>query len=119
MQDILCIISFSVAEIFYRQFLSLLNDSYLSCLVNFCMFLAFEIIYVRTCTISPGGHKGDKDGYTIPAGTDVFISVSTNTFHTLFHSEEVLIKFAPEPTVSTKRGELYGKSPLFYDNFPV
>ncbi|KAH7834487.1 hypothetical protein Vadar_016570 [Vaccinium darrowii] len=23
----------------------------------------------------PGGHKGDKDGYAIPAGTDIFISV--------------------------------------------
>ncbi|XP_045813999.1 cytochrome P450 97B2, chloroplastic [Trifolium pratense] len=25
--------------------------------------------------VLPGGYKGDKDGYTIPAGTDVFISV--------------------------------------------
>ncbi|KHN25634.1 Cytochrome P450 97B2, chloroplastic [Glycine soja] len=25
--------------------------------------------------VLPGGHKGDKDGYAIPAGTDVFISV--------------------------------------------
>ncbi|CAJ1927155.1 unnamed protein product [Sphenostylis stenocarpa] len=25
--------------------------------------------------VLPGGHKGDKDGYEIPAGTDVFISV--------------------------------------------
>ncbi len=24
-----------------------------------------------------GGYKGDKDGYKIPAGTDIFISVST------------------------------------------
>ncbi|KHG14945.1 Cytochrome P450, chloroplastic [Gossypium arboreum] len=25
--------------------------------------------------VLPGGYKGDKDGYTIPAGTDIFISV--------------------------------------------
>ncbi|XP_059452203.1 cytochrome P450 97B2, chloroplastic [Corylus avellana] len=25
--------------------------------------------------VLPGGHKGDKDGYTIPAGTDIFLSV--------------------------------------------
>ncbi|KAL9328781.1 hypothetical protein ACSQ67_003784 [Phaseolus vulgaris] len=25
--------------------------------------------------VLPGGHKGDKDGYAIPAGTDLFISV--------------------------------------------
>ncbi|MBA0704707.1 hypothetical protein Golax_016948, partial [Gossypium laxum] len=24
--------------------------------------------------VLPGGYKGDKDGYTIPAGTDIFIS---------------------------------------------
>lgn len=77
-----------------RDFLStipsiLLNDSYLFCLVNFDLFLAFEIIYLKTCTISPGGHKGDKDGYTIPAGTDLFISVSTYICDTLFHCEEV------------------------------
>lgn len=58
---------FSVAEIFKLLFLSLLNVSYLS----------------------PGGHKGDKDGYTIPAGTDVFISVSTNICDTLFYGEGV------------------------------
>lgn len=37
---------------------------------------------------SPGGHKGDKDGYAIAAGTDVFISVSTNISYT-FHNEKV------------------------------
>lgn len=64
---------FFVAEIFKLLFLSLLNVSYLS-LLN----------YLRICTTFPGGHKGDKDGYTIPAGTDVFISVSTNICDTCF-----------------------------------
>jgi len=45
--------------------------------------------YLRTCITFSGGHKGDKDGYTIPAGTDVFISVSTNICDALFHNEGV------------------------------
>ncbi|XP_057450094.1 cytochrome P450 97B2, chloroplastic isoform X3 [Lotus japonicus] len=36
--------------------------------------------------VLPGGYKGDKDGYAIPAGTDVFISVSTKINDTLFLS---------------------------------
>jgi len=32
----------------------------------------------------PGGHKGDKDGYAIPAGTDLFISVSAHIRVSLF-----------------------------------
>lgn len=31
-------------------------------------------------SISAGGHKGDKDGYTIPAGTDIFLSVRRSIY---------------------------------------
>lgn len=27
---------------------------------------------------SAGGYKGDKDGYPVPAGTDIFLSVSSS-----------------------------------------
>ena len=28
----------------------------------------------------PGGRNGDKDGYVIPVGTDIFISVSLESY---------------------------------------
>lgn len=40
------------------------------------MFKPFHPIVIN----STGGYNGDKDGYEIPAGTDVFLSVSLQFF---------------------------------------
>lgn len=53
-------------------------------LVNFYLSFPFAMLYLWTFVTPPGGHKGDKDGYAIPAGTDLFISVSTNIRGSLF-----------------------------------
>lgn len=44
------------------------------------MFPHPVVIKVETLFYSSGGYNGDKNGYEIPAGTDVFLSVS---FHYL------------------------------------
>uniref|UniRef100_A0A2P2JPC9 Uncharacterized protein n=1 Tax=Rhizophora mucronata TaxID=61149 RepID=A0A2P2JPC9_RHIMU len=36
--------------------------------------------------VLPGGYKGDKDGYPIPAGTDIFVSVGGSMLISLFSS---------------------------------
>lgn len=40
------------------------------------MFHYLTIYLSKTFCFTTGGYKGDKDGYAIPAGTDIFISVS-------------------------------------------
>ncbi|XP_006841947.2 cytochrome P450 97B2, chloroplastic isoform X6 [Amborella trichopoda] len=51
----------------------------------------------------PGGFKGDKDGYAIPAGTDIFISVYN--LHRSPYFWEQPHEFEPERFLGPRKGE--------------
>lgn len=112
---------------------------FLSCLVSFELIFicCFHLRYcIHELFVSPpGGYKGDKDGYAIPAGTDLFISVSTNIRSFLFllwtdawilrtrisqrswqvpFMEQLICSF-----LTTKRSASSGSSPHSCDSFSL